>query len=1485
VKNSLISIGIVLFFLLALNIGNNATSAYALPGTTQNTVTEVFADRIEANTFDSIFFTIHVSSDGNPVPDGQVQLYEISTSFDMKYGNIVNGVVVIEYIVMAHVPSGWRTFVAEYVGTADYYPSADTTEVSISDPQATGVWETETTITPSVTQAGTNENITFTVDITILGGAFPFFSGGYVSIVDLTENIVLDRHDIEMSPVLTYSINFDFTVPGWYSTGFHIIEAEYSGSYDADHAPSSDTCQVQFVINGNIIEFTSNATEVNREDGVIELDASILGDDPTGQTIVLQASQDNGSIQMTLDETTLSSSQYSYTFVPSYTHQLGPIMFEIFLKDSVSQEVLAENNLNATIYDTVEFIYEFDQESYTDGDTVSLTVYAVEADLPTQPVMGDVTVNDVTQGIELTETVDAFGRADFSWLIPINSSGSVHEVLISIVPSGIYHQGTITSTSINVYGHIQFDVNYPINAQRGEQVSLICTVLSNSGTTIDEGTLTLKDSGDNTIWSTTLSGTAQYQHTFDLSAPIGPTEFIWEYSGTDNYQAGSFNFSIVVLSVPHFNTLTLNKSDVVEGEVIQVAGQLVDEVGQGVSDVDVTIWDSGTLLGTITTQMDGSFTYDYNIPAGAALGIHVIESHFDGDYAVYRLASNNIASAVLTVNAPIQLNIIDTLIAGEITEIQISGGPNEEITLSWSPLENQTVWNSIGSIILDQNGEGIWNWLVPSYKGNVSVRGKNDANYADFVETSIFMRSEITITNLPSQAIVNEEFIVQIDVSEQYRILLNGNSVVDWRAAGLHELSVSLPTRGIHVLEIQTQGNFVIQESFTYNIEAYEPVDITMNIPTSISTTATINAEIHVSGIYTGDVDGITVSIFANDTEMAVGTTTSSGNVTLGFSLSPGTYTITCRTDGQSSYYQDGESSADIVVRSGTTLTIPSGNICYYDVYSLSANLEDDQLNPVSGEEIEFTISNDQGSSWIILGQSTTSALGTAQYDWFVGLDPGDYLLRVSFAGSYYYDASSKTSGITILPNDIQIIWDNLIGTYGTSIPLNGSIATISGDSIDTSLHLTISVYYEDEWVLIDEVDSTVDGIFGLFINLTFNPGTYPVEINFNGTEYFNPYTSGKSLTINYIQTQIIADQTNYDVTYGTVENIPVSITTLLDDPIQSGDLTYLVLDGNVIVLTYIEPIVNGRSTLTIPIEQLSIGNYILDISWPGTATEAGASTTVALTVVKGTAQLDITITDAVIDYGDTTSWSAYVTNALGNPIAGIPINFASSKTGFYWDDWGTVMTDQSGYATIEIVWTEDNQNYYGSPGTYTIRINLEDNDMVNAVQTTRMILVEKMDVILTLNDATTYRLENTQFTGTLTTLSGDPIANTIITLSWDGSATGDWEDLGTITTDSNGIFNFDHEVLVSPQTYNIRVEFDGDIYHNSASQDAILEVLDNTSILQNIGVSESVANLGDERSISVNVTDLDQISTVSGIIYNGSDIFDITLEYINGSI
>ena len=109
-KTRYIEFTISLFLLVLLNFGNSTNITDVRASGLQPTVTEVFADRIEVISPNSIFFTIHVMADGSPVPNGQVTVYEETDTFYAITENIYNGVAYIEWIPKAWTPTGWGTF-------------------------------------------------------------------------------------------------------------------------------------------------------------------------------------------------------------------------------------------------------------------------------------------------------------------------------------------------------------------------------------------------------------------------------------------------------------------------------------------------------------------------------------------------------------------------------------------------------------------------------------------------------------------------------------------------------------------------------------------------------------------------------------------------------------------------------------------------------------------------------------------------------------------------------------------------------------------------------------------------------------------------------------------------------------------------------------------------------------------------------------------------------------------------------------------------------------------------------------------------------------------------------------------------------------------------------------------------------------------------------------------------------------------------------
>ena len=104
-------------------------------------------------------------------------------------------------------------------------------------------------------------------------------------------------------------------------------------------------------------------------------------------------------------------------------------------------------------------------------------------------------------------------------------------------------------------------------------------------------------------------------------------------------------------------------------------------------------------------------------------------------------------------------------------------------------------------------------------------------------------------------------------------------------------------------------------------------------------------------------------------------------------------------------------------------------------------------------------------------------------------------------------------------------------------------------------MDVAVNIYNEDQWTTIREVQSDSNGFIILLINLNFNPGTYPIQIDFTGNEYYYAGTWEKDLVVNPLETTISLDQDVFDVNYGTMQNIPVYITSSSGDPIMDGQM------------------------------------------------------------------------------------------------------------------------------------------------------------------------------------------------------------------------------------------------------------------------------------------------------------------------------------------
>jgi hypothetical protein len=717
-----IEIGISLFLLVILNFGNSTNISDVTASETQPTLTDVFADRIEVISPNSIFFTVHVTAGGNFVPNGQVTVYEETDTFYSITENIYNGVAYIEWIPKAWTPTGWCTFIASYEGTSQYEASLGTTQVSINDPMTPGSTETETFVITNTGTAYPNDTVDFDVTINIIDSVFPLFSGGYIYLFDITENIVLQRHDIVAVMADTYTTTLTLNIPSWYANGTHTIESRYSGSYNVDHDASSDSCVLD-IINNNTevlpenytISMTGNTTTINRGEDTIEINATFDGDDPTDMVAQLYAYQDNGAISFLLDEDTVISRDYTYIFAPDGNYQEGLVLFELSLIDDITNETKATANISATIIDPV-IIYNttisLDQEVFESiiGNILNIPVYITSSS--GNPItdgivycyirQNNITIEEYNASISQGYTTFNIPTGDFSegnfqlrfeWAGNETQTAATHDaqmniikataVFISEISSNTMEYGTTTSWS----AYVTNDIGTPIPQVPIKFESTL------TGFNWDHwGTIMTNDSGYATIDITWLEENQVHYGNpgnYDIQISIDENDKIYTDEDTHSLLVTK-NQVILTLEnivIPHLSSGILQ-------------GTLTTSDGIPITNTEIDLYWNGTTLGswvkigTVTTDDYGN--YYQEMTPNKSPGYFGIEADYDGTTYYTSEVKNAILEIIDNPSNIEKIEITPAIIdLGDTILINVTASDIDSITSVTAKIYNTTVTYTI----------------------------------------------------------------------------------------------------------------------------------------------------------------------------------------------------------------------------------------------------------------------------------------------------------------------------------------------------------------------------------------------------------------------------------------------------------------------------------------------------------------------------------------------------------------------------------------------------------------------------------------------------------------------------------------------------------------------------------------------------------------------------------------------------------------------
>ena len=351
-------------------------------------------------------FPIYVYSGYDPVPTGSIRVTDTNTS-QYIYGMILGGVVIIDWIPDSFI-EGVHIFKAEFQGYLDYSSSFDECVVYFDDYGSDPTRETAISLGANSTAVFKNKTIQFTVELIVLSQWY--LNGGFIFIKNnnLNESPVIHTYGplpsyFPGTNPLRYSFSFDYQVPVFSPVGVNSFFAEYTGSSQSHTQPCvSSSVDISIISTGFYLEQRLDQIILQRENSVLEINTTILGDYPVG--LNLTHSYNISDEKIIFDNQILVNRNVTTTFSPDSSVPTGPLSLLTELIDPSTSQVYANSTNIVTILDNARIDYTTNATEYKHNETIRFDVYVTEEDIWTHPISScDVELIDITDGNQTIE--------------------------------------------------------------------------------------------------------------------------------------------------------------------------------------------------------------------------------------------------------------------------------------------------------------------------------------------------------------------------------------------------------------------------------------------------------------------------------------------------------------------------------------------------------------------------------------------------------------------------------------------------------------------------------------------------------------------------------------------------------------------------------------------------------------------------------------------------------------------------------------------------------------------------------------------------------------------------------------------------------------------------------------------------------------------------------------------------------------------------
>jgi len=232
-----------------------------------------------------------------------------------------------------------------------------------------------------------------------------------------------------------------------------------------------------------------------------------------------------------------------------------------------------------------------------------------------------------------TTTTDSFGNFVFNWTVPEDgqpTSDDDYRLESHFDGSTYLNDNTVTTNLVIMDETVGLEANLSVEKEYIENNLYVNgSVLEKA---VDNGNIMIELSGsqldsfdvEESSWSSEIS--------VPNSLAAGNYTIIVTFVSTsETLPDEKVELSFTILGTSSI-TLDSDSLKITRGETMTLEGELNDHLGEPISDEEIQLTWNGEILGTVTTESDGDFSYEYPVAIDTPLGNVTWLADFSGNY-------------------------------------------------------------------------------------------------------------------------------------------------------------------------------------------------------------------------------------------------------------------------------------------------------------------------------------------------------------------------------------------------------------------------------------------------------------------------------------------------------------------------------------------------------------------------------------------------------------------------------------------------------------------------------------------------------------------------------------------------------------------------------------------------------------------------------------------------------------------------------------